>query len=59
MTLAMELERQRQFGREEGRKKGREEGRKEGREVNCPPNVRPKNLTIGGQFFYGETQLRI
>ena len=32
MTLAMELERQRQFGREEGRKKGREEGRKKGRE---------------------------
>ena len=31
MTLAMELERQRQFGREEGREKGREEGRKEGR----------------------------
>lgn len=31
MTLAMELERQRQFGREEGRKKGREEGREEER----------------------------
>ena len=27
MTLAMELERQRQFGREEGRKEGREEER--------------------------------
>ncbi len=36
MTLAMEVERQRQFGREEGRKKGREEGRKEGRDDVTP-----------------------
>lgn len=29
-------------------------GRKNNRPVNRPPEVRPKNLTIGGRFSYGK-----
>ena len=27
------------------------------KEVYRPPKVRPKNLTIGGRYFYGKIQL--
>ena len=30
---------------------------KESRILYRPPKVRPKNLTIGGRYFYGKIQL--